>query len=649
MTKDRTSSVARADSDGASAMDLSGRYVGSSYVLQHPIGQGATGTVWRGVDRSTGEPVAVKLLHESLLRQPKLVTRFVQERTILLMLRHRNVVRVRDLFSVGETLGLVMDLVEGGSLRDHLREHGTVAAGEAARLAAQVASALAEAHELGVVHRDLKPDNILLRVEGGRLDTRLTDFGVARILNTPSMTTPNAVVGTPHYMAPEAFHGTTASPATDVYALGVLLYELVSGRPPYDSDSIPDLMRRHMEGHPRRRPGVPDEIWDVIEDCMAGKPRLRPSAAELVVALSDAARVCGGARALPRPRGVYTDPGSAYADDSAFYPNGLSDARARAAAPGPVLPAARAAPARLTGTGTGADRRAGLGRDGTGGVDGEEAVSLLPVPRKPVSGEPVLRDPVSREPELREPVPPPEAERTNAVPRWRWLKRPGATMALIAAAMVASAVATTAWNYGRAEGQPQDIATERVLAAPAGSPAPSGSNGRAPRKVARSGAAVPVEQPGSAAARSVTHTRVPAKVVAPRVTETRSPEPEAKPYGPWQCTQSFAIDMTSRTPLAPVPCQMLGSDIRYQASLTAPGGGTGSITVALQDAGSGRTVAGPKTCNNLAFGGDAATRGCGPSAATPARGRRYSVVMTYRYERGGRTIASSSKGSAFTW
>jgi len=168
--------------------------VGNSYVLQHPIGQGATGTVWRGVDRASGAPVAVKLLHESLLRQPKLVTRFVQERTILLMLRHRNVVRVRDLFSVGETLGLVMDLVDGGSLRDHLREHHTVAAGEAARLAAQVAAALAEAHELGIIHRDLKPDNVLLRIEDGRLDTRLTDFGVARILNTPSMTTPNATI-----------------------------------------------------------------------------------------------------------------------------------------------------------------------------------------------------------------------------------------------------------------------------------------------------------------------------------------------------------------------------------------------------------------------------------------------------------------------
>src|SRR5689334_9791406 len=257
-------------------MDLSGRCVGNSYVLQHPIGQGATGTVWRGVDRASGAPVAVKLLHESLLRQPRLVTRFVQERTILRMLRHRNVVRVHDLFSVGETIGLVMDLVSGGSLRDLLRDRPTVAPGEAARLTAQVAAALAEAHDLGVVHRDPKPDNILLATVDGRLDTRLTDFGVARILNTPRMTTPNALVGTPHYMSPEAFHGSTASPATDVYARGVLLYELISGRPPYLSDSIPDLMRRHLEGHPERRPGIPGPLWDVIMACMAQKPRLRP-------------------------------------------------------------------------------------------------------------------------------------------------------------------------------------------------------------------------------------------------------------------------------------------------------------------------------------------------------------------------------------
>ncbi|UQU66916.1 serine/threonine protein kinase [Couchioplanes caeruleus] len=301
MDKDPTSSGARADSDGASTLDLSGRCVGSSYILIRPIGQGATGTVWRGVDRASGEPVAVKLLHESLLRQPRLVTRFVQERTILLMLRHRNVVRVRDLFSVGESLGLVMDLVPGGSLRDHLREHHTLPPAEAARLGAQVAAALAEAHELGIVHRDLKPDNILLHLEDGRLDIRLTDFGIARVLTMPSITTTNAVVGTPHYMAPEAFHSSSTSPAADVYALGVLLYEMVSGRPPYDSDTVTELMQLHLVGNPGRRAGVPDALWTVITGCLEQKPRLRPSAAELVAELETVARSTADVPALPAP------------------------------------------------------------------------------------------------------------------------------------------------------------------------------------------------------------------------------------------------------------------------------------------------------------------------------------------------------------
>lgn len=301
MDQDPTSSAARPDSLGASTLDLSGRCVGSSYLLVRPIGQGATGTVWRGVDRSSGEPVAVKLLHESLMRQPKLVTRFVQERTILMMLRHRNVVRVRDLFSVGESLGLVMDLVPGGSLREYLREHHALRPAEAARLAAQVAAALAEAHELGIVHRDLKPDNILLHREDGQLDIRLTDFGIARVLNTPSLTTPNAVVGTPHYMAPEAFQGTPTSPAADVYALGVLIYESVCGRPPYDSDNVHELMQLHLQGELERPPGIPDELWDLIVACLDQKPRLRPTAVELIADLSDVARGVADAPAVPRP------------------------------------------------------------------------------------------------------------------------------------------------------------------------------------------------------------------------------------------------------------------------------------------------------------------------------------------------------------
>ncbi|WP_245665514.1 serine/threonine-protein kinase [Actinoplanes subtropicus] len=665
MTKDRTSSVARADSDGASTMDLSGRCVGNSYVLQHPIGQGATGTVWRGVDRASGEPVAVKLLHESLLRQPRLVTRFVQERTILLMLRHRNVVRVRDLFSVGETLGLVMDLVDGGSLRDHLREYHTVPAGEAARLAAQVAAALAEAHELGVIHRDLKPDNVLLRVEGGRLDTRLTDFGIARILNTPSMTTPNAVVGTPHYMAPEAFHGVTASAATDVYALGVLLYELVSGRPPYDSDSIPDLMRRHMEGNPERRRGVPDGIWDLITQCMATKPRLRPTAAEMVGELSDAARKFVDVPALARPSTIGAsaiDPDkSDLADldvaDRGVGGPGVNGQRAdggsldlarrerggsagpirgvpvqgRSAQGGSMAPAGGRRPTTERGhdnnrRGTGAEAAmSNGGKTPDAGGNDPEAVRLLPLPRH---GEPA-----------------------NAAPRRRWA-RPGATTTtVIAGAMLAAAVAATGWHY-RGNGKAiADPGAHPIVAVPTASERQfrETTRGDGPRRAAAAKSAAPPRLAPTDVARLVTSPRVPAKSQAPRVTTTRSPQPEAKPYGPWQCTQSIAFDFVSRLPVAPKPCQMLGRDIQYQASLTAPGGGTGSITVALQDAGNGRTVAGPRTCTGLLFGGDADTQGCGPAGANPAKGHKYVVAMSFRYVRGGQTVASTTKGAVFAW
>lgn len=570
---------------GASTLDLSGRHVGSSYILQRPIGQGATGTVWRGTDLSNGHPVAIKLLHESLLRQPKLVTRFVQERTILLMLRHRNVVRVRDLFSVGETLGLVMDLVSGGSLRDHLRRHHTVAAGEAARLAAQVAAALAEAHELGVVHRDLKPDNILLQAEAGRLETRLTDFGVARILNTPSMTTPNAVVGTPHYMSPEAFHSPSTSPAADVYALGVLLYEMVTGRPPYDSDSIPDLMRRHMEGNPARPPGIPDGYWDAIMACMSLKPRLRPSAAELVADLSDLSQETGDWPALPAPAGPPIEPNPPVSERSA-----------------PPVSERSAAPV--------SERSARL-----------PAISVVPEPREP-------------------------KQARNQAPGWRWA-RPGATMAVIALAMLASAIATTAWNFGHGEAAPRRPGSPSAQTTPAAKvshrPVPRTPSSRLP-SAPRTHAAGTA---GSLQAETSRSSSVRAK--HPSTTTHHDAHPEAQAYGPWKCSEGIAFDLGGKTAMMPRPCQMLGRDIRYQASLTAGGPATGSISISLQDAGSGHTVAGPKTCGGLSFAGRAATADCGPGSASPPRGHQYAVIMAYRYVKNGRTVMSTAKGQSFSW
>ncbi|GGQ55163.1 serine/threonine-protein kinase [Couchioplanes azureus] len=631
MDQDPTSSGAPADSDDASTLDLSGRCVGSSYILLRPIGHGATGTVWRGVDRSSGEPVAVKLLHESLLRQPKLVTRFVQERTILMMLRHRNVVRVRDLFSVGESLALVMDLVPGGSLRDYLRERPTLAPAEVARLGAQVAAALAEAHELGIVHRDLKPDNILLHREEGRLDIRLTDFGIARVLNAPSLTTTHAVVGTPHYMAPEAFHSSSTTPAADVYALGVLLYEMVSGRPPYDSDTVTDLMRLHLEGVPERRPGIPDPLWDVVASCLERKPGLRPTAAELAVDLGDVSRAVD-APALSAPA---ARPGGSR--DSAGPP-----ARSAGSSPGDPgsSPGDPGSSPGDPGSSPG-DPGPGSGGRGSspGGAPAGSGPSRGPDSRPPAAGP-------GRHPShtgARRPLVP---RRRNQPASWRWA-RPWAMIALVCAAMLASGVATTAWHLGRAGGEPGGEAAlartgagdVRPSAASAGSAPPAARSARnraddSGRSQSRLGAKA------AAAAAVATPSPRPSRAAA-----TGSPVTE-KTYGPWECAQQYALSYDNA--MAVRPCHKVGDKVQVSATLTAPRDGTATLSLELRDVATGASHP-AKTCTGLVFQEGSRSRECGPATVSPRRGHRYQVVMSWRFSRDGRVEAGSARGSEFSF
>ncbi|MFI5906872.1 serine/threonine-protein kinase [Dactylosporangium sp. NPDC051541] len=286
----RTPPEMRYDTDDHRSGDLTGYRIGDAYELVEPIGGGGTGTVWRARALDGGEQVAVKLLREDLMSEPKAVNRFVQERAILLMLRHPHIVRVRDLVTVGTSLGLVMDLVEGGSLRDYLHERGTLAPAEAATLLAQVADALSAAHRRGVIHRDLKPDNILLDRVDGELHCRLTDFGIARVLDTPSMTTPGALVGTANYVAPEAVYGGRPAPPADIYALGVVLFELTTGRPTYAGGPAWAILRRHVDESPRRVHGLPDAVWQVVQECMDKRPGRRPTARDLAVTLRNVAR-----------------------------------------------------------------------------------------------------------------------------------------------------------------------------------------------------------------------------------------------------------------------------------------------------------------------------------------------------------------------
>ncbi|MEV0150838.1 MULTISPECIES: protein kinase [unclassified Nonomuraea] len=271
--------------------------LGSGYVLMDEIGAGGMGTVWRARHRDSGEVVAVKLLRDGLSADQDLVLRFVQERQVMRSLRHPNIVTIRDFVVEGERLALVMDLVEGGDLRTLVQRRGTLPPAEAAGLLAQTAGALAAAHDLGIVHRDVKPGNVLLDRATGQV--RLTDFGVARILHGPGLTQTSAVIGTPVYMAPEVADGGAATPAVDVYALGLILYELLAGRPPFVGDHPMVLIRQHAMAVPRRLPGMPDALWALVSACAAKDPAARPPAGAVAAALRDAGPALAGLPALP--------------------------------------------------------------------------------------------------------------------------------------------------------------------------------------------------------------------------------------------------------------------------------------------------------------------------------------------------------------
>jgi serine/threonine-protein kinase len=272
------------------------RPVGSKYVLEEPLGRGATGTVWRARQRETagaeaavpgqpGETVAIKVLKEELASDPDIVMRFLRERSVLLRLTHSNIVRVRDLVVEGDLLALVMDLIEGPDLHHYLRQNGPLTPVAASLLTAQTADALAASHADGVVHRDLKPANVLLRQEGGRMHPMLTDFGIARLADSPGLTRTSEFVGTPAYVAPESAEGRPQTSAVDVYGAGILLYELVTGRPPFGGGSALEVLHQHLSAEPRRPSTVPEPLWTVIERCLRKRPEERPSAENLARAL----------------------------------------------------------------------------------------------------------------------------------------------------------------------------------------------------------------------------------------------------------------------------------------------------------------------------------------------------------------------------
>jgi serine/threonine-protein kinase len=248
------------------------------YAVEAVLGQGGMGIVFRARHLRLNRPVALKMLLAGPYARPQELERFQREAEAVAGLRHPNVVQVYDVGDVDGRPYFTMELVEGGSLADKLA--GTPCpAGPAAALVAAVAEAIQAAHQCGIVHRDLKPANVLLTGEG---TPKVTDFGLARRLDGgEGLTLTGAAMGTPSYMAPEQARGDkgTIGPATDVYALGVVLYECLTGRPPFRADTATATLRQVVEEEPvppaRLNPRVPRDLETICLKCLQKGPGQR--------------------------------------------------------------------------------------------------------------------------------------------------------------------------------------------------------------------------------------------------------------------------------------------------------------------------------------------------------------------------------------
>ncbi|MFI8927940.1 serine/threonine-protein kinase [Streptomyces sp. NPDC053474] len=266
------------------------RKIGSRYTAHQILGRGSAGTVWLG--EGPEGPVAIKLLREDLASDQELVGRFVQERTALLSLDHARVVGVHDLVVDGNDLALVMDLVRGTDLRTRLERERRLAPEAAVAIVADVADALAAAHAAGIVHRDVKPENVLLDMQGplgpgGSHPALLTDFGVAKLIDTPRRTRATKIIGTPDYLAPEIIEGLPPRAAVDIYALATVLYELLAGFTPFGGGHPGAILRRHVTETVVPLPGIPEELWQLMVQCLAKAPASRLRASELAARLRE--------------------------------------------------------------------------------------------------------------------------------------------------------------------------------------------------------------------------------------------------------------------------------------------------------------------------------------------------------------------------
>lgn len=258
------------------------------YEIIETLGQGGMGKVFKTYDRKVGEVVALKLIRPEISINDKAIERFRNELKFARRIAHRNVCRMHDMGEDGFFRYITMEYVSGEDLKRFIRRAGTLSSGKAIHIAKQVAEGLAEAHRLGVVHRDLKPQNIMIDQDG---NARIMDFGIARFSDAEGMTGSGVMIGTPEYMSPEQAELKEVDARADIYSLGVVLYEMTSGRVPFEGETPLSLAMKHKTEKPRDvrelNPLIPPGLAAVIAKCMAKSRDDRFQTAEELIAELD--------------------------------------------------------------------------------------------------------------------------------------------------------------------------------------------------------------------------------------------------------------------------------------------------------------------------------------------------------------------------
>jgi tRNA A-37 threonylcarbamoyl transferase component Bud32 len=284
-----------------------GELIGGRYEIEELVGSGGMSSVYRARDSVLERRVALKVLHEHFSADPEYVERFRREARAIARLNHPNIVTVIDRGEFGKRQFIVFEHIPGENLKEVVEREGQLPVAQALALTHQIARGLAFAHQHGVVHRDVKPQNVLLDESG---TAKVTDFGIARSLDPgQELTQTGTLLGTSDYIAPEQASGQPVDARSDQYSLGVLLYELLTGEVPYPADSFMAVAMRHLRDPVPsvrdRRPDVPDRVDEIVARAMAKRPENRfPSTEAMMAAIEAALADTGGGAGRKEATGV---------------------------------------------------------------------------------------------------------------------------------------------------------------------------------------------------------------------------------------------------------------------------------------------------------------------------------------------------------